>query len=47
MRDLRDMLGEKTVLLNQTVSDWKEAVRIGGNMLVDVQRLLNPNMWMP
>ena len=37
MRDLRDMLGEKTVLLNQTVSDWKEAVRIGGNMLVDVK----------
>jgi len=36
MRDLRDMLGEKTVKLNQTVSDWKEAVRIGGSMLVDV-----------
>ena len=37
MRDLRDMLGKNTVLLNQTVSDWKEAVRIGGNMLVDAK----------
>ncbi len=37
MRDLRDMLTEKTVKLNTTVSDWKEAVRVGGNMLVDVK----------
>ncbi len=37
MRDLRDMLNEKTIMLNQTVSDWKEAVRLGGKMLVDVK----------
>jgi mannitol/fructose-specific phosphotransferase system IIA component (Ntr-type) len=37
MRDLRDMLTEKTVTLNQTASDWKEAVRMGGNMLVEVK----------
>jgi mannitol/fructose-specific phosphotransferase system IIA component (Ntr-type) len=37
MRDLRDMLTEKTVKLNTTASDWKEAVRMGGRMLVDVK----------
>ena len=37
MPDLRDMLNEKTVLLNWIASDWKEAIRIGGKMLVDVQ----------
>ena len=36
MRDLRDMLNEKTVLLNGTVSDWKESIRVAGQMLVDV-----------
>lgn len=36
MRELKDMLNEKTVKLNTTAKDWKDAVRIGGNMLVDV-----------
>jgi mannitol/fructose-specific phosphotransferase system IIA component (Ntr-type) len=37
MRDLSDMLNEQTILLNASVSDWKEAVRLGGKMLVDVE----------
>lgn len=37
MRDLRDMLNKDTVLLNQTAADWKEVVRMGGNMLVNVK----------
>ena len=37
MRDLRDMLNEKTVSLNQTATDWKDAVRKGGKMLVDAK----------
>lgn len=37
MRDLRDMLTEKTVLLNTTATDWKDTVRKGGKMLVDVK----------
>jgi len=36
MRDLRDMLNENTVKLQHSVSDWKEAVRIGGNMLLGI-----------
>jgi mannitol/fructose-specific phosphotransferase system IIA component (Ntr-type) len=36
MRDLRDMLNENTVKLQYKVSDWKEAVRVGGNMLVEI-----------
>lgn len=36
MRDLKNMLNENTVKLQYEVSDWKEAVRVGGNMLVEI-----------
>ncbi len=36
MRDLKDMLNKKTVKLQYRVSDWKEAVRVGGKMLVEI-----------
>lgn len=37
MMKLRDMLTNQTVKLNVEVSDWEEAVRVGGEMLVDVE----------
>lgn len=37
MMNLRDMLTDQTVKLNVEVSDWEEAVRVGGEMLFDVE----------
>lgn len=37
MQDLRDMLTLQTVKLNVEVSDWEEAVRVGGEMLFNVE----------
>ena len=39
MRDLKNMLNENTVKLQYEVSDWKEAVRVGGNMLVEIDAI--------
>jgi len=36
MQDLREMLTPQTVKLNVEVSDWQEAIRIGGQMLIEV-----------
>ena len=35
MKTLKDLLTEKTIKLQATAADWKEAVRIGGNLLVE------------
>jgi PTS system ascorbate-specific IIA component len=35
LKTLRDLLTEKTIELQATAADWKEAVRIGGNLLVE------------
>lgn len=34
---LRDIITDKTIKLNVEAKDWEEAVRIGGNLLVDVK----------
>lgn len=36
MPTLRDTLNEKTILLNAEAQDWREAVRLGGQLLVSV-----------
>lgn len=35
MRTLREMLNETTILLQTSVRDWRQAVRLGGKLLVN------------
>jgi PTS system ascorbate-specific IIA component len=35
LKTLKDLLTETTIKLQATAGDWKEAVRIGGNLLVE------------